>query len=363
MYYYNFLHEIYCCNIFFFFKYSTTFLVPLIAIYSFHNSIDTSMGNGKIFTASENAIYIHSTQDDQLNVITQQLMVCLETSSLTFIIVQTLTNYLNNHKDIYFVAFLFFLTIYDIIEKATIPPNKKYINQLTEFEDIIYIATDYGISLYNLNLLEFGDSLFIGDGGTQQEVNQVTINNNYLYATLPEFGGVRRVSLDLDVINYQNWEVVYPGDFNFILNLNDNFIFTDENSVFYSQNDSYQEVVSLSQPINDIVINDKTVSREHLIVFIDDDKNKINKQIDSNIYNVSFNSSVVYNNNVYIATSGKGLLKININNIQQYYSIFISCFTIIFFQLVLFMENYGLRLETIHIHSIRIHSAEKESVV
>ena len=38
--------------------------------YSYHNSIDTSTGNGKIFTASENAIYIYSTQDDQLNVIT-----------------------------------------------------------------------------------------------------------------------------------------------------------------------------------------------------------------------------------------------------------------------------------------------------
>ena len=27
--------------------------------YSYHNSIDTSTGNGKIFTASENAIYIY----------------------------------------------------------------------------------------------------------------------------------------------------------------------------------------------------------------------------------------------------------------------------------------------------------------
>ena len=97
------------------------------------------------------------------------------------------------------------------MKRHSIPPNKKYINQITENDNIIYIATDYGISLYDLNSLEFGDSLFIGDGGAQQEVNQVTISNNYLYATLPEFGGVRRVSLDLDIINYQNWEVVYPS--------------------------------------------------------------------------------------------------------------------------------------------------------
>ena len=111
------------------------------------------------------------------------------------------------------------LTIYDIIEKTTIPPNKKKINELTEVDNIIYIATDYGISLYDLNTLEFGDSLFIGDGGTQQQVNQTIINDNFLYATLPDFGGIKRVSLDSDIINYQNWELIYPGDFNFILNI------------------------------------------------------------------------------------------------------------------------------------------------
>ena len=111
------------------------------------------------------------------------------------------------------------LTIYDIIEKTTIPPNKKKINELTEVDNIIYIATDYGISLYDLNSLEFGDSLFIGDGGTQQQVNQTIINDNFLYATLLDFGGIKRVSLDSDIINYQNWELIYPGDFNFILNL------------------------------------------------------------------------------------------------------------------------------------------------
>jgi WD40 repeat protein len=34
--------------------------------FSYNNSIDTSIGNGKIFTASENAIYIYSTSTDQL---------------------------------------------------------------------------------------------------------------------------------------------------------------------------------------------------------------------------------------------------------------------------------------------------------
>ena len=152
--------------------------------YSYHNSIDTSTGNGKIFTASENAIYIYSTQDDQLNVITT--IDGLSGDFISNIHYSTNFNKLIIGFENGLIQIVDFnndniLTIYDIIEKTTIPPNKKKINELTEVDNIIYIATDYGISLYDLNSLEFGDSLFIGDGGTQQQVNQTIINDNFLY--------------------------------------------------------------------------------------------------------------------------------------------------------------------------------------
>jgi hypothetical protein len=71
------------------------------------------------------------------------------------------------------------------------------------------------------------------------------------------------------------------------------------------------------------VINEEQVivTTESRIFIYDTNFNLINSSVTSNVYNVSFNSSVVYNNNVYVATSEKGLLKININNIQQYYTI------------------------------------------
>jgi ligand-binding sensor domain-containing protein len=294
--------------------------------YSFHNSIDTSMGNGKIFTASENAIYIHSTQDDQLNVITT--IDGLSGDFISNIYYSPNFNKLIIGFENGLIQIVDFnndniLTIYDIIEKTTIPPNKKKINELTEVDNIIYIATDYGISLYDLNSLEFGDSIFIGEGGTQQEVNQTIINDNFLYAALPDLGGIKRVSLDLDIINYQNWELVYPGDFNFILNTNDSFIFSNENSVFNSQNGISNQVISVSQPIKEITINEGEIiiTSENKILIYDTNFNLISSSIISSNFNTTFNSSILYNNYIYVATSSKGLLKINTNNIQQNYSI------------------------------------------
>ena len=294
--------------------------------FSFNNSIDTSIGNGKIFTASENAIYIYSTSTDQLEEIStidglsgDFISNIYYSSSFNKLVI----GYENGLLQIIDFSSDSVLTIYDIIEKETIAPNKKKINELTEFDGIIYIATDYGISLYDLNLLEFGDSLFIGDGGSQQEVNQTIISDNYLYAALPDFGGIKRVSLDLDIINYQNWDIFHSGDFNFILNFNEGFIFTNESSVLLSQGNSYEEVISLSQTINDITINEGQIiiTTENKIFIYDSNFNLINSSINSSLFNTFFNSSALYNDNIYIATSKKGLLKINLNNIQQNYSI------------------------------------------
>lgn len=294
--------------------------------YSYHNSIDTSIGNGKIFTASENAIYIHSTQNDQLSIITT--IDGLSGDFISNIYYSTNFNKLIIGYENGLIQIVDFnndniLTIYDIIEKTTIPPNKKKINEFTEVENIIYISTDYGVSLYDLNSLEFGDSLFIGEGGSQQQVNQTMINDNFLYAVLPDFGGIKRVNLDLDIINYQNWELVYSGDFDFILNIDDSFVFTNENNVFLNENGTFSQVISLSQTIKKIVINEGKIiiTSEDKIFIYDTNFNLINSSIISSNFNTNFNSSELYNNYIYVATSSKGLLKININNIQQNYSI------------------------------------------
>ncbi|MDC0654671.1 ABC transporter substrate-binding protein [Flavobacteriaceae bacterium] len=294
--------------------------------YSYHNSIDTSIGNGKIFTASENAIYIHSTQNDQLSIITT--IDGLSGDFISNIYYSTNFNKLIIGYENGLIQIVDFnndniLTIYDIIEKTTIPPNKKKINEFTEVENIIYISTDYGVSLYDLNSLEFGDSLFIGEGGSQQQVNQTMINDNFLYAVLPDFGGIKRVNLDLDIINYQNWELVYSGDFDFILNIDDSFVFTNENNVFFNENGTFSQVISLSQTIKKIVINEGKIiiTSEDKIFIYDTNFNLINSSIISSNFNTNFNSSELYNNYIYVATSSKGLLKININNIQQNYSI------------------------------------------
>ena len=61
--------------------------------------------------------------------------------------------------------------------------------------------------------LEFGDTYFIGDLGSQIEIVQTTVQEPYIFAAgFSE--GMRRANVnDDDLIDYQNWTTIIGGGF------------------------------------------------------------------------------------------------------------------------------------------------------
>ena len=74
------------------------------------------------------------------------------------------------------------ITIVDIIDKTTIPPTSKRINHFNAYGNLVYISTNYGISVFNLERLEFGDTYFIGNNSSSLEVYQTELFNGFIYA-------------------------------------------------------------------------------------------------------------------------------------------------------------------------------------
>ena len=291
--------------------------------FSFNNSIDISHGNGRVFVASENAIYIYYNADNSL--ITLTTIDGLSGELISNIHFSSIFNKLIIGFENGLIQIIDFnndnvTTLFDIIDKTTIPPNKKRINQFTEYENEIYIATDYGISIYNLESLEFGDSLFIGDNGSQIEIEQIAINDNYIYSVSENFEGLKRANLDTDIVNFINWEVVSSGSYSNILNFNDILIYSNGNSIYSFEQNSSQQIIFINNEIKDILVksNKLIVTTNDKIYVYDESFNLIYSPISSDLYEVSFNNSTIINNNLFVSTSENGLLKININNIQQF---------------------------------------------
>ena len=106
------------------------------------------------------------------------------------------------------------LSVVDIIEKPTILPSNRGINHFNIQGNLVYIATDYGISVYDLDRLEFGDTYFIGSGGEQIQVTQTTIFGDYIYASCLGGNGIRKaLHANSNIIDYNNWQTVTTGNY------------------------------------------------------------------------------------------------------------------------------------------------------
>ncbi|NRA94421.1 MAG: ABC transporter substrate-binding protein, partial [Psychroserpens sp.] len=114
------------------------------------------------------------------------------------------------------------LAVIDILNKVTIPPNTKKINHFYEYEGLLYISADFGISVYDLERLEFGDTYFIGNGGSQIIVNQTTVYDGFIYAACSNNNGLKRADLsNPNLIDFNQWESIRTGNFLFIENVED----------------------------------------------------------------------------------------------------------------------------------------------
>lgn len=101
--------------------------------------------------------------------------------------------------------------VVDIINKQ-LPPNIKRVNHFMEYEGIVYISCDFGISQYELATLQFGDTYYIGTGPTEIVVKQTAVFNGFIYAATQDYGIKRADVNDPNLIDANQWTQVNSGN-------------------------------------------------------------------------------------------------------------------------------------------------------
>lgn len=178
-----------------------------IGHFSFLDIKDITQGSTKIFGAAENAIFIYDTQTNENQKLTTINGLSGEAISTMHYVEENmmlLIGFENGLIQAYFETNQEFKTIVDIVEKPTIPSIKKRINHFYVYNGYAYISTNYGISLYDINNLEFGDTYFIGDSGSQIVVNQLVVFDGDIHAAT-EFGMYYANANNPNLIDYSQW--------------------------------------------------------------------------------------------------------------------------------------------------------------
>lgn len=215
-------------------------------------------------------------------------------------------------------------TVIDIADKQTISPPLKHINHFYEYEGKVLISTRFGIAVYDLENLEFGDSFFIGDNASELDIKQTTVFNGNIYAAT-QGGGIRYAAFnDPDLVDYQVWQSIGQANWRAIEVFNNQlYALQNSNRLFQINGASQNLIQSYSEKVNDIIANDNrlTISLTSKVEVRDANFN-LTFYVDG-FADVDLNvSTAIYKDeNLFIGDKNLGVLKVKESNQSVYESI------------------------------------------
>jgi hypothetical protein len=288
--------------------------------FSYNEIKDLSESPTAIFAASENALFSKNNGANQIKTTTTidglsgQTIVSLYYSP-TFN--KTLLGYEDGLLIVINEADGSMIKIVDIISKQ-LPAGLKKINHFMEYNGIVYISCDFGIVQFNLAKMQFGDTYFIGDNGTETNVKQTIVFDGYLYAATNN--GIKRAdSINKNLIDYNQWTSIAGGSWASITAFDQNLIAIDISGQIYKYGfNSFSVISSLSE-----VCADMRTTTNYLVittatkVFLYDSQMALKQQISRNqisIASSSFTCATIIGDLIYIGTKETGLISTQISN-------------------------------------------------
>ncbi|MCB0458009.1 MAG: T9SS type A sorting domain-containing protein [Flavobacteriaceae bacterium] len=274
-----------------------------------------SHGNDKIYVGSENAIYTYDLSTQEINTFSTIQGLSGETISALHYSIDygaLFIGYETGLIDVVIDGEENILKVVDILDKPTISPNRKRINQFYEHDGSLFIATEYGISVYDIARLEFGDTYFIGALGTQINVTQTTILPPYIYASSME-EGLKRALIDSDnLIDYEEWETIATGPMVGVQSLGDDIYIARDYSVARIINGGSVAVATYVNTIRDFTSDGQilTVTTRDDIYAYDDNITLIATASILPALEDRFQSGISFGQNFYVGTFENGLYKI-----------------------------------------------------
>lgn len=211
--------------------------------------------------------------------------------------------------------------VVDILNKPSIPPNKKRINHFLEYGDKIYISTDFGICVYDLRTNLFGDTYFIGPSGSNIEILQTTIFNNTIYAVANGYGLLSGALSNPFLIDYNQWTMVSGGNWASVEATSTNVAAINVYGAIYNVSGTVvTHVMNFSQITKDVRYsgNNLIVTTQNFVYLLRDDLSLIVSIDNSSNPAYIFTCANKINNKIYIGTLDHGLITASSSGILDF---------------------------------------------
>lgn len=290
--------------------------------FSYNEIKDISIGSNKIYAAADNAIFTVDLETNELEELTTINGLSGESISAIYyseVYELLVIGYEKGLIEIVFDSDERVLTFVDIIDKPTISPNNKQINDFNAYQNSLYISTNFGITVLDLERLEFGDTYFIGSGGTQIPVTQTAVFQGFIYASTKSGNGVKKADISRpDLIDFQNWQTIRSGSWSAItVNGNSIYAINQNRKIYEIIDTNFNELFTYpNQPLSMKSSSQNLVvtTRDEVYLY-DSSFNTISVVQGSPEFETNFNTAIITGaNQIFIGTALFGVLKTNISN-------------------------------------------------
>jgi hypothetical protein len=203
-----------------------------------------------------------------------------------------------------------------IIDEVPVAPTIKRINSFYEIDGKVYIACDYGISVFNLTTLEFDSTYFLGPSGSFLKVRQTTAKDGFIYAATDN--GIRRASLANPFLeDFNQWSAVIGDQWAGIASLENQIIAARTDSKIYRYNGTtFVEQITLPENIIDVRASNNyfiVTTLNHVYVY-NQSLVQIAHILSSQIIDipVTFSCATVLEEIIFIGSNENGIISITI---------------------------------------------------
>lgn len=282
--------------------------------FSYNNVKDFIKVDEKIYAIVDNAVFIYNTNTKEVNKLSSVNGLSGKTTSSIFFN-QSFQRLVIGYETglIEIVELDGNITISNDIERLSIT-GEKSINHITEHNNNLYLATPFGVVVYNIESLQFEDTFFIGDGSTEVKINQIEIFQGNIYAAT-ELGIFVADINNPNLIDFNNWQQPqgeFTGNFQCIEIFNDR-LFTSKDGILYTVT-SLNTLTAYSF-FDDIILNLKsstnyltvTTSKSALVFNISNLREIVTETTEE--YDYRLQSAYAEDNFVYLGTKSFGILE------------------------------------------------------
>ena len=301
------------CSLFFSFLFSaqTDYSDSWEDLYSYNNVKDIVKVDEVIYALVDNAIFTYDTATEEINKLSSVQGLSGETTSSM--------HYNKSFQRLFIGYENGLLEVVDNDGTITISSDivsfnqsgRKSINHIKEFNNKLYLSTPFGIVVYDIEKLEFGDTYFIGNNSSSLEVYQTEIMDGFIYAATND--GVFKADLTSNLlIDFNNWEQqFFSRNISKITMFNEQLYVVEGKAIYKMNGSDLIEEINFTQNITAIKSSNTYLS----VVFnsfakiLDLELNAVFEVSTTSEFEYTLNNIFIENDSVYLATKEYGILK------------------------------------------------------